>query len=63
MVIQHDYAKHDPLKTMAKTQDTNPEALKYAVDLINQRLRKSLDSRTPYEVLYSQSAAPVTLQI
>lgn len=40
-----------------------PEALKYVVDLINHRPRKSLDYRTPYEVFWSQSSAPVALQI
>jgi transposase, IS30 family len=40
-----------------------PEALKYVVDLINHRPRKSLDYRTPYEVLYPQPSALVALQI
>jgi transposase, IS30 family len=40
-----------------------PEALKMAVDLINHRPRKSLDYRTPHEVLWSQPSAPVALQI
>lgn len=40
-----------------------PEALQRAVDLINHRPRKSLDYRTPYEVLYPQPSAPVALQI
>jgi transposase, IS30 family len=40
-----------------------PEALKRAVDLINHRPRKSLDYRTPYEVLYPQPSALVALQI
>jgi transposase, IS30 family len=40
-----------------------PEVLKSVIDLINHRPRKSLDSRTPYEVLYSHSSAPVALQI
>jgi IS30 family transposase len=40
-----------------------PEALKRVVDLINHRPRKSLDYRTPYEVLYPQPSAPVALQI
>jgi len=40
-----------------------PEALQRAVDLINHRPRKSLDYRTPYEVLYPQTSAPVALQI
>jgi transposase, IS30 family len=39
------------------------EALQLVVDLINRRPRKSLDYRTPYEVLCSQSSAPVALQI
>lgn len=40
-----------------------PEALKRVVDLINHRPRKSLDYRTPYEVLYPHPSAPVALQI
>jgi transposase, IS30 family len=40
-----------------------PEALKRVVDLINHRPRKSLDYRTPYEVLYPQPSALVALQI
>jgi len=40
-----------------------PETLKHVVDLINHRPRKSLDYRTPYEVLCSQPSAPVALQI
>lgn len=40
-----------------------PEALQRALDLINHRPRKSLDYRTPYEVFYPQSSAPVALQI
>jgi transposase, IS30 family len=40
-----------------------PEALKFVVDLINHRPRKSLDYRTPYEVLYPQPSALVALQI
>ena len=40
-----------------------PEALKHVVDLINHRPRKSLDYRTPYEVLLSHPSAPVALQI
>jgi hypothetical protein len=40
-----------------------PEALKRVVDLINHRPRKSLDYRTPYEVLYPQPSVPVALQI
>jgi IS30 family transposase len=40
-----------------------PEALQRVVDLINHRPRKSLDYRTPYEVLYPQASAPVALQI
>lgn len=40
-----------------------PEALQWAVDLINHRPRKCLDYRTPYEVLYPQPSAPVALQI
>lgn len=40
-----------------------PETLMHAVDLINHRPRKSLDYRTPYEVLCSQASAPVALQI
>jgi IS30 family transposase len=39
------------------------EALQLVVDLINHRPRKSLDYRTPYEVLCSQSSAHVALQI
>ena len=39
------------------------ELLQQVVDLINHRPRKSLDYRTPYEVLYSQPSAPVALQI
>jgi IS30 family transposase len=33
------------------------------VDLINHRPRKSLDYRTPYEVLYPQPSELVALQI
>jgi transposase, IS30 family len=40
-----------------------PHALKNVVNLINHRPRKSLDYRTPYEVLYSQPSALVALQI
>jgi IS30 family transposase len=40
-----------------------PEVLKKVVDLINHRPRKSLDYRTPYEVFYSSTSAPVALQI
>jgi transposase, IS30 family len=40
-----------------------PEVLQRVVDLINHRPRKSLDYRTPYEVLYPQASAPVALQI
>lgn len=40
-----------------------PEVLQKFVDLINDRPRKSLDYRTPYEVFYSQASAPVALQI
>jgi len=40
-----------------------PESLQRAVALINHRPRKSLDYRTPYEVLYPQPSAPVALQI
>jgi transposase, IS30 family len=40
-----------------------PETLKRVVDLINHRPRKSLDYRTPYEVLFPQASAPVALQI
>jgi transposase, IS30 family len=40
-----------------------PEQLQKVVDLINHRPRKSLDYRTPYEVLCSHSSAPVALQI
>jgi transposase, IS30 family len=40
-----------------------PEALKIAVDLINHRPRKSLDYRTPYEVLCPHPSALVALQI
>jgi transposase, IS30 family len=40
-----------------------PEALKHVVDLINHRPRKSLDYRTPYEVLLSHPSASVALQI
>ena len=40
-----------------------PQALQQVVDLINHRPRKSLDYRTPYEVLYSKSSVPVALQI
>ena len=39
-----------------------PQALQWAVDLINHRPRKSLDYRTPYEVFYPQPSAPVALQ-
>jgi transposase, IS30 family len=39
------------------------ETLQLVVDLINRRPRKSLDYRTPYEVLCSHPSAPVTLQI
>jgi IS30 family transposase len=38
-----------------------PEALVQAVDLINHRPRKSLGYRTPFEVFYSLSSAPVSL--
>jgi transposase, IS30 family len=37
--------------------------LKKVVDLINHRPRKSLDYRTPHEVFYSSTSAPVALQI
>lgn len=40
-----------------------PEQLQKVVDLINHRPRKSLDYRTPYEVLSSHSSALVALQI
>jgi transposase, IS30 family len=40
-----------------------PEALERVVDLINHRPRKSLDYRTPYEVLYPQPSELVALQI
>jgi transposase, IS30 family len=38
-----------------------PESLQSVVNLINHRPRKSLDYRTPYEVLYPHSSAPVAL--
>ena len=50
-----------PKGTNFKT--VNPNDLKNAVNLINHRPRKSLDYRTPYEVFYSQSSAPLALQI
>jgi IS30 family transposase len=40
-----------------------PKMLQRAVDLINHRPRKSLDYRTPYEVLFPTSSVPVALQI
>jgi IS30 family transposase len=40
-----------------------PEELQKAVDMLNNRPRKSLDYRTPFEVFYSQSPAPVALHI
>jgi transposase, IS30 family len=40
-----------------------PQQLQRVVDLINHRPRKSLDYRTPYEVLCSHSSALVALQI
>jgi transposase, IS30 family len=40
-----------------------PEQLQKVVELINHRPRKSLDYRTPYEVLYPQLSALVALQI
>ncbi len=39
-----------------------PEVLQHVVNLINHRPRKSLDYRTPYEVLFSHTSAPVALQ-
>ena len=50
-----------PKGTNFKTVNQND--LNNAVDLINHRPRKSLDYRTPYEVFYSQSSAPLALQI
>lgn len=38
-----------------------PKMLQRAVDLINHRPRKSLDYRTPYEVLFPTSSVPVAL--
>jgi IS30 family transposase len=40
-----------------------PQTLRWAVDLINHRPRKSLDYRTPHEVLCQASSVPVALQI
>lgn len=40
-----------------------PEALEKAVDLINNRPRKSLDYRTPFEVFYSKKSDADALQI
>ncbi len=40
-----------------------PEKLERVVDLINHRLRKSLDYRTPYEVFYEHRSDTVALQI
>ncbi|MGF1603702.1 MAG: IS30 family transposase [Thermosynechococcaceae cyanobacterium] len=40
-----------------------PETLKCVVGLINHRPRKSLDYRTPYEVMYPHTSALVALQI
>lgn len=49
-----------PKGTNFKT--VKPEQLQQVVDLINHRPRKSLDYRTPYEVLLSHSSVPVALQ-
>ena len=40
-----------------------PEALKRAVELINNRPRKSLDYRTPSEVIYANRSGADALQI
>ena len=40
-----------------------PQALQWAVDLINHRPRKSLDYQTPHEVLSKAASAHVALQI
>lgn len=40
-----------------------PEALEKAVNLINNRPRKSLDYQTPFEVFYSKRSDPDALQI
>ncbi|MEB3125025.1 MAG: IS30 family transposase, partial [Synechococcales bacterium] len=40
-----------------------PEALKRAVELINNRPRKSLDYRTPSEVFYANRSGADALQI
>ena len=37
------------------------EELQKVVDMLNNRPRKYLDYRTPFEVFYSQSSAPVAL--
>jgi IS30 family transposase len=42
---------------------TKPEDLESAVDLINNRPRKSLDYRTPFEVFYRHTLDSVALQI
>jgi transposase, IS30 family len=40
-----------------------PEELEKAVDLINNRPRKSLDYRTPFEAFYADRSDAVALQI
>ncbi|PPT05308.1 Mobile element protein [Geitlerinema sp. FC II] len=40
----------------------SPDAVKKAVDLLNDRPRKSLDYRTPSEVFYSQGSETVAFQ-
>ena len=40
-----------------------PEELEKAVNLINNRPRKSLDYRTPFEVFYADRSDAVALQI